>query len=439
MATLLILAILTIGAVSASDDVDSSYLSDSDVNILADDEYDLDDDYGEDDDDLDDDYGEDDDEEYENLYVFSDVDAENVYYSENNTIIAYLKDLPSTATGTFYISEGDFQLAQKTVVNGQASFKLSELIDNLPLYLVGDHDFNAVYDDGENIYTKSIHVTIVEYKIILQSDNICMGENAVFKFILPSDVDGSINVYENEEFVASKEVSEGVAIITLSGLSLGSHDFWFEFSNDNFYLDDYATVVVAPKKITTVNNAYIGADNFFSVSLPGNANGLLSVEVKNLKTRKITTIDVKYTNGKAVVPASKLSAGNYAIIDFCIEDKKYGDYYYVDLPTYKEDAIYTKFNVVYPKFSLNKITTLKRTKSSLTLKATLGKVNGKYLKGKQITFKFNTKTYKVNTNSKGVAKITISKSLYKNFKAGKKISYQATYFKKTVKYTLKIK
>ena len=44
MATLLILAILTIGAVNASDNPDSLYQSNGDVNILADDDYDLDDD-----------------------------------------------------------------------------------------------------------------------------------------------------------------------------------------------------------------------------------------------------------------------------------------------------------------------------------------------------------------------------------------------------------
>ncbi len=349
-----------------------------------------------------------------------------------------MKDLPSTATGTFYISEGDFSITQKAVVNGQASFKLSELIDYLPLSLVGDHEFTAVYDDGENIYAKSIQVAFVDYKISPQEDAISLGETEVFKVTLPSNVNGYIHVYEDDEEVASSEVVNGIATITLTGLSLGFHEFGFEFNSNDYYLDDYATVVVSPKKITTVTNAYIGADNFFTVTLPGDAKGLLSVEVKNLKTGKRTWIEAKYTNGKAVIPASKLGAGNYAIIDFCIEDKKYGDYYYPDLPTYREGAIYAKINVAYPKVTLNKITTLKRTKGSVTLKVTLGKVNGKYLSGKQITFKFNTKTYKVYTDKKGVAKVTVGKSVYKNFSVGKKVTYQATYFKKTVKYTLKI-
>ena len=54
-------------------------------------------------------------------------------------------------------------------------------------------------------------------------------------------------------------------------------------------------------------------------------------------------------------------------------------------------------------------------------------------------FKFNGKTYKVNTNSKGIAKITISKSVLKKLKAGKNVKYQVSFLDKTVKKTATIK
>ena len=72
------------------------------------------------------------------------------------------------------------------------------------------------------------------------------------------------------------------------------------------------------------------------------------------------------------------------------------------------------------------------------MQATLGKVNGKYLKGKQVTFKFNGKTYKAKTSSKGVAKVTIKSSVLKKLKVGKKVTYQATYLKDTAKKTVKV-
>ena len=87
------------------------------------------------------------------------------------------------------------------------------------------------------------------------------------------------------------------------------------------------------------------------------------------------------------------------------------------------------------------ISTLKVKKSAkkLVLKATLKKVNGKYLKGKKITFKFNGKKFTAKTNKKGVAKVTVNEKVLKKLKVGKKVTYQATYLKDTVKKSVKVK
>ena len=85
-----------------------------------------------------------------------------------------------------------------------------------------------------------------------------------------------------------------------------------------------------------------------------------------------------------------------------------------------------------------KAVTVKKSAKKLVLQATLGKVNGKYLKSKQVTFKFNGKTYKAKTSSKGVAKVTIKSSVLKKLKVGKKVTYQATYLKDTAKKTAKV-
>ena len=96
-------------------------------------------------------------------------------------------------------------------------------------------------------------------------------------------------------------------------------------------------------------------------------------------------------------------------------------------------------------------TTTKTTKTTLTLKkvkvkksaeklvisATI-KINGKVKKGLKVKFKFNKKTYTAKTDKKGVAKITIKKSVLKKLKAGKKVTYSAIYNKTTKKYTVKI-
>ena len=63
----------------------------------------------------------------------------------------------------------------------------------------------------------------------------------------------------------------------------------------------------------------------------------------------------------------------------------------------------------------------------------------KPIKGKKLTFKFNGKTYKAKTDKKGIAKITIKKSVLKKLKAGKNVKYQVTYLKNTVKQSVKVK
>lgn len=74
----------------------------------------------------------------------------------------------------------------------------------------------------------------------------------------------------------------------------------------------------------------------------------------------------------------------------------------------------------------------------MVLTATLKK--GKTaIKNKVVTFKFNGKTYNVKTGKMGVAKVIIKSSVLKKLKVGKKVTYQATYLKDTVKKTAKIK
>ncbi|WP_298525489.1 C1 family peptidase [uncultured Methanobrevibacter sp.] len=82
--------------------------------------------------------------------------------------------------------------------------------------------------------------------------------------------------------------------------------------------------------------------------------------------------------------------------------------------------------------------TVKKTAKKFTLKATL-KINGKLVKGKWITFKFAGKTYKVKTNSKGVAQKALGKNVIKKLRKGKTYTVKVTYLKDTIKTTVKVK
>ena len=96
-------------------------------------------------------------------------------------------------------------------------------------------------------------------------------------------------------------------------------------------------------------------------------------------------------------------------------------------------------NCVYKNTKIAlKTATVKKSAKKLTLQATLKKGSSP-LKGKQVTFKFNGKTYKAKTNSKGIAKVTIKQSILKKLKVGKTIKYQAKYSSFISKKTAKVK
>lgn len=80
----------------------------------------------------------------------------------------------------------------------------------------------------------------------------------------------------------------------------------------------------------------------------------------------------------------------------------------------------------------------KKTDKKFTLKAKL-KINGKSVKGKLITFKFNGKTYKTKTNAKGIAKATIKQNVIKKLRKGRTYTFKVTYIKDTIKSSVKIK
>ena len=82
--------------------------------------------------------------------------------------------------------------------------------------------------------------------------------------------------------------------------------------------------------------------------------------------------------------------------------------------------------------------TVKKSAKRLTLyvKLTKGKALLKY---KKIKFRFRGKNYYAKTNSKGIAKVVIKKSVLKKLKVGKKYTVKMSYLKHSIKRTVKVK
>lgn len=111
--------------------------------------------------------------------------------------------------------------------------------------------------------------------------------------------------------------------------------------------------------------------------------------------------------------------------------------------TYTISASYAGLTVknklkVKQVISSQKTKTVKRWWKKFTLKATL-KNGKKPLKGKKIIFKFKGKTYKVKTNSKCVAKVTIKRKVIRKLKRGNSYKVTISYLKDTIKRTVYVK
>lgn len=143
-------------------------------------------------------------------------------------------------------------------------------------------------------------------------------------------------------------------------------------------------------------------------------------------------VSVKVTiNGKA--KTLKTDKNGYITVKFT---KTYLPKTYTVTAEYKGIKVSNKIKV--KKVLTLKKAKVKRSAKKLVLKATL-KEGKKALKGKKVVFKFKGKKYTAKTNKKGIAKVKVKKSVLKKLKKGKKVKYQATYLKHTVKRTAKVK
>ena len=185
-----------------------------------------------------------------------------------------------------------------------------------------------------------------------------------------------------------------------------------------------------------------------------------NVTVKlNTTTCKITQnkdINVDYNGGKyftvkvlsadGKIPAAGLSVKftiNGKSKTVKTDDKGIAKIKITDVP--KKYTITTTFNgksvkntVIVKQVLKVKKVTVKKSSKKFTLKATL-KINGKLINGKHITFRFNGKTYKVKTNSKGIAQKMLNKKVIQKLRKGKTYTVKVTYLKDTIKTTVKVK
>ena len=185
-----------------------------------------------------------------------------------------------------------------------------------------------------------------------------------------------------------------------------------------FYNDYYDFKILKPLNIVTSSIYYGGSIKIQAYKAGGKplAYKYISIKINGKFFKKVKT----NKNGLATVKlGSKYTPKKYNIT-----------------AVYGKNKVSKKIKVKQV-LSLKKVT-IKKSAKKLILTATLKK--GKTpMKKRKVTFRFKGKKYTVKTNKKGIAKVTIKKSVLKKLKVGKKLTYKATYCKTTVKRTVKVK
>ncbi|MBQ2651977.1 MAG: hypothetical protein IJF83_00325 [Methanobrevibacter sp.] len=228
----------------------------------------------------------------------------------------------------------------------------------------------------------------------------------------------------------------------------------------NFTINGKSTLVlsdgdgVAKIEITEVPGIYEMTTAYNNQIYKNNVTVNLNISTCKIAENRDISVDYgggKYFTVKVVSSDGKVAASG-ASVKFTINGKS------TTVPTDANGVAKIKITEVPKKYTItttfngksvkNTVTvkqvlktqkvTVKKTAKKFTLKATL-KINGKLQSGKWISFKLNGKTYKVKTNSKGVAQKTLNSNVIKTLRKGKTYTVQVTYLKDTIKTTVKVR
>ena len=404
------------------------------------------------------------------LKIVLPVSDETIIIPENEG--DYSISLPDDATGTLTVTV-DKKTYSQELVNGKASVNVLELGEgshNITVSYSGDNKYspisksivvvkdpinsttgdntstmgnetgNATIEDNNstignntgNITGEDINSTVGnETGNVTDGNNTCqpvMDEaftipesGGDYSISLPSDATGTLTVTVDGVSYTETLVN-GKATVNVPELTTGTHNITVAYSGDVKYSAVVKSSVVSREPVINLTGSNLNmlytSGKYFKVRLTRDdlpfegQNVMITI---NGKTYTRTTDSNGYASFKVTLPpktyAVKASYGNLSI---------------------------TKKVVVKTVIKASNVNAKKSAKT-VKVKVTLKKVNGKYLKNKKVTLKFNKKTLKAKTNKKGVVTFTIKNNVYSKLKVNKKYTYQVIYAKDKVKKTIKFK
>ena len=179
----------------------------------------------------------------------------------------------------------------------------------------GTYAFAAVWagDDNYNIVTENgdFKVNKIDSSVVVNVNNIKVGEDAVISVKLASDATGEVVITVNgEDYTAA--IENGVASVTVSDLKAGDYTVAVKYTGDNNYNEatgsaEFSVLKITPEMDVTVEDIVFGEDLIVNAVLPVDATGEVVITVNGVDYH------VAIENGEATVTVSGLEAGDYTV------------------------------------------------------------------------------------------------------------------------------
>ena len=351
----------------------------------------------------------------ENTTISLDVD---VVSNENIAIFTVEVDSKATGIVKFEVTGAEEYSLYVDVIEGKAVFEdvLKDGNYTVIATYMGDSRFNTNVTSSD--FTIS---TPAKPDINITLPDIVPGESSVVDVDLPSDATGTVSVLVDGKEVSSATVTNGSAKVTIPELTAGNHTVEVKYSGDAKYASITKTSSVNVSKVDVPANSTsikvtlaVGSKSpKFNITLPNDAKGYVVISINGID------YFASVENGTAIVNVPSLAYGNYSVNVTYSGDDKYN--YLMNNTTAK---------IPKPKLTAKNIKIAYTNAYKYKVRVT---IDGKAVVKQYVTFKFNKKTYKRLTNSKGYATLKLPKV------KPKKTKYTITMAYKDIKLSKKIK
>jgi len=290
----------------------------------------------------------------------------------------------------------------------------------------GTHDVVIDYSGNDKFEPETINKKVNVFRSI-NAENIKRGWNSPYDYKAEFlDGEGNVLVNTDVQYVINgktytvKTDSQGIAFLTTSKLAVGKYDVTIINPVTGEQTTRTTTIVKRLLENKDITMDFVDGTYYTVLAIGDDGNPVGEGEFVDIW---VNTIHYSCRTNK----------DGYARLKINLNPKTY-----TVVAEYKLTKVSNKLVVKQTLKLVKKTVTVKRGKK-LVLQAKLKWTNGKAIKGKQIIFKFKGKTYKAKTNSKGIAKVTVSKKVTKKLKKGKKYTYSAKYITNIVKGKVKAK